>query len=78
MQCNGKCHLAKELKQDEEKKSKSNVEQVEIIMICEDSKDFSIEFSDFVGTEEEQVFNYLDSTLDDKFGTIFHPPIFIL
>ena len=78
MKCNGKCHLAKQLKEDEEKKSTDFVKNIEIVMICQSSSlivfgekiDFPLHLKDSFTFNEPLTFEFQ--------GNIFHPPILIV
>lgn len=76
MKCNGKCHLAKELKHDEEKKSKGTIECSEIIMICTNEVVQVVEGKALRALSNEICFNYNRTILDDQVGSVFHPPTF--
>lgn len=74
LKCNGKCHLAKELKHDEEKKSKGNAENVEIVMICQTSSIDVIQSTDNPISRNEDHFVFNRQLSDDQFRSVFHPP----
>lgn len=78
LNCNGQCYLAKQLKQQEEKETKSNSEKLEklpeINLVCEEVTVF--QFSRQLKNPTIHTFSYnnLYSKLFNQ--TILHPPTF--
>jgi hypothetical protein len=74
MKCNGKCHLSKELKKDEEKKSKGTFEISDIILFCQcDSAVITTKELEFQIVKKEG-FIYIKNLLKAKTLAVFHPP----
>lgn len=75
MHCNGRCYLAKQLKKDEDKKSKNFEISAEILVICQSSNlkinDKKVEFPLY----RKDTFTYNEPLAFIFSGTIFHPPI---
>lgn len=72
--CNGKCHLAKELKKQDKKENSipnSQKEKVEIQFL---NKISSIAIVDFESENEELNVSYLFSNYSNSLSSIFHPP----
>ncbi len=74
MKCNGKCHLSKQLKKDEEKKSKVTFEISDIILFCQsDSPVITAKELEFEIVKKEG-FIYIKNLLKAKKLAVFHPP----
>ena len=76
MKCNGKCHLAKELQKDEEKKSKNFEKSIEISLICETNNTKIVGEKIDLPLSQKDMFIYLEPLAFEFNSTIFHPPIF--
>ena len=75
MHCNGKCYLAKQLKKDEDKKSKNFEISTEIMVICQSSNlKITHKKVDFPLLRKD-TFNYNEPLAFVYCGTVFHPPI---
>lgn len=74
LECHGKCHLAKEIKKDSERKTeKINSEQEEVYFIQDN---YSFAFEKSVLTESVENFASYQFNIIESFQTdIFHPPI---
>jgi hypothetical protein len=78
LQCNGKCHLAKQLaKQEKEEKSTSEtskfkLEVVELTAPIKENEQFS--YSIIAATHDKVQFIYSETTSDSYLTSIFHPP----
>jgi hypothetical protein len=78
LQCNGKCHLAKQLaKQEKEEKSTSEtskfkLEVVELTAPIQETEQFS--YPIISSSLNKAQFNYSETTSDSYLASIFHPP----
>lgn len=74
MECNGQCHLKKELDKDDERKQQDNKQQVEVILFL--SKEQLREFSEETFFIEEQVHCafVVQQKTNGYNSSIFHPP----
>lgn len=75
MECNGKCHLKKELNKDDERKEKDNKQQVEInLLLFQDHHTvISFEESAFIEDQTHCTFVILQKTTGFQ-SPVFHPP----
>lgn len=74
MHCNGKCHLAKQLKKDEEKKSDNFEKSAELVLICQSSiVEFVSEKVD-LPIYQKDLFTYNEPIAFECENPIFHPP----
>lgn len=73
MECNGKCHLKKELQKDEERKSSENRTQYEVMLVMNWDAPLSLE-AYFPEERQENIFGYKSIISDGASGGIFHPP----
>lgn len=75
MECNGKCHLKKELKKDDERKEKENKQQVEDILFVNNATTTHFSFNSCFFIEKEQNFAFVLHQKTKSFSSsIFHPP----
>lgn len=74
LECNGKCHLKKELDKDDERKQQDNKQQIEVILFL--SKERIQEFSEQAFFIEEQIHCAFVVQQKTKGYNpfIFHPP----
>lgn len=77
MECNGKCHLKKELQKDEERKSSENRTQFEIMLIADWQAPLS-RFEYVVEEREKHIFQYMFVATEGSNNAIFHPPASIV
>jgi len=73
--CQGKCHLATEIKNvnKEEKKQSNNIfQKLEILLFIEEIKESKI----LIYKREKQLFSYINLYKNIKTLNIFHPPKF--
>jgi hypothetical protein len=74
MECDGKCHLKKELKKDDERKQKDNKQQVEIFLFFSPSQPFQSDSDiDFDELDQHLVFERTEKT-NGFHSSIYHPP----
>ena len=75
MQCNGKCHLAKQIEADTEQKSESPAAPTEIApfaMMINDIPTF--QFDVWQAADNAASSRYLEGDYSDHIYSIFHPP----
>lgn len=75
MNCNGKCHLKKQLQKDEEKKSNTFKKGVEISLICESNTSNVIDEPVLLPLSDKGLFIYLESHTFEYCEAIYYPPI---
>lgn len=73
LECNGKCHLKKELQKDEERKSSENRVQYEVMLVLNWDKPISI-VKTVPEEEEKSWYNYVNYITEGSKKGIFHPP----
>ena len=74
MKCNGKCHLAKQLKKDEEKKSIGKFKNDELQMIYESSVIGIVSSGNLFLIPKTECFCYNRVLLPGQNNYVFHPP----
>jgi hypothetical protein len=76
LKCNGKCHLAKQLKKQDQKenKSSSSKEKVEIITDQISVETFVFFESDFLKAKKTEVFEYNKNIIQSDLNSVFQPP----
>ena len=75
MQCNGKCHLAKQIEADTNQKSESPAAPTEaspLAMMISDIPSFQFEF--WQASENDASSRYLEGDYTGLIHSIFHPP----
>jgi hypothetical protein len=74
MKCNGKCHLKKQLQEQDKKEgsSKNNYKEVNESQLCQDL--FNENFSFLTNDIFIPNWHYLDFETNSPFVPIFHPP----
>lgn len=74
LKCNGKCQLAKELEQNEEKKSNQTIPEIEVSFFI--MNDFHFEYPEKTAFITEKTFPNTQSEmiLSGIHGTVYHPP----
>ena len=75
LECNGKCHLKKQITADTKKKSETPAtlsELVSFVLTVEEIADFTFDFN----SSQSVVFNslYLEGDYSNTLQSIFHPP----
>lgn len=79
MKCNGKCHLAKQLKKDEEKKSSGMAKSTEIQLILQQtSPQVVTEKTILLSTFTKDHFGYQELISTHEMTGVFHPPTFVV
>ncbi len=76
LKCNGKCHLAKQLKKQDQKenKSSSSKEKVEIITDQVSVETYVFFKGDFFQDKNIDLFEYNKNIIQSNLNSIFHPP----
>jgi hypothetical protein len=76
LKCNGKCHLAKQLKKQDQKENKSSSSKEKVEIISSQVADVKYEVIDmfFFQNNNQDFFNYNKKIIDDNFESIFQPP----
>jgi hypothetical protein len=74
MKCNGKCHLAKQLEKDEEKKSVGKFKNDEFQMIFESAVIGVVYSENIFLIPKTERFYYNRSLLIGQNNSVFHPP----
>jgi hypothetical protein len=74
MKCNGKCHLAKQLKKDEEKKSVGKFKNDEFQMIFESAVIGVMNSENIFLIPKTERFHYNRILLIGQNNSVFHPP----
>lgn len=74
LHCNGKCHLQKQLKEEQKREQNpttSNKEKQEVVQYCESlsGQSFSI-----YSVEKINLFSYQENEFPDVYFSFFHPP----
>ncbi len=75
LNCNGKCHLAKQIQADSEQKSETPAAENEIITLVltiEESSDFEFKFFELECAHANSL--YLEGHYSNPLHSIFHPP----
>lgn len=74
LQCNGKCHLTKQLKEQEkqESSSKNNVKSVDEAQFCSEYNHIILPRVVYISISEN--WNYLNGEIKTPSPSIFHPP----
>lgn len=76
LECNGKCHLKKELDKDDERKQKDNKQQVEVILFISSGVSHEIEQSASHFVEQQCHCAFVVQQKPTGYNScIFHPPI---
>ncbi len=76
LECNGKCHLKKELDKDDERKQKDNKQQVEVILFVSSAVSHEIEQSESHFIEKQSHCAFVVQQKPTGYNSfIFHPPI---
>jgi hypothetical protein len=76
LKCNGKCHLAKQLKKQDQKenKSSSSKEKIEVITDQISVETYVFFESDFLKAKKNDVFEYNKSIIQSDLNSVFQPP----
>ncbi len=76
LKCNGKCHLAKQLKKQDQKenKSSSSKEKIEVITDQISVETYAFFESDFLKAKKNDVFEYNKSIIQSDLNSVFQPP----
>lgn len=76
LKCNGKCHLAKQLKKQDQKenKSSSSKEKIEVITDQISVETYAFFESDFLKAKKKDVFEYNKSIIQSDLNSVFQPP----
>ncbi len=76
LECNGKCHLKKELDKDDERKQQDNKQQIEVLLFTPTAVDFTVKVlnSNFIEEQQHSVFEIQQKT-NGYSSAIFRPPI---
>ena len=76
LKCNGKCHLAKQLKKQDQKenKSSSSTEKIEVITDQISVETYAFFESDFLKAKKKDVFEYNKSIIQSDLNSVFQPP----
>ena len=76
LKCNGKCHLAKQLKKQDQKenKSSSSKEKIEVITDQFSVETYAFFESDFLKAKKKDVFEYNKSIIQSDLNSVFQPP----
>ncbi len=77
LKCNGKCHLAKQLKKQDQKenKSSSSKEKIEVITTQVSGETFVFFEGEFFQDNNNDIFNYNKNLIQSYLSSVFQPPI---
>lgn len=76
MECNGMCHLKKELDKDDERKQQDNKQQVEVMLFIQSGYRYEIEKTASFLIEKQRNYAFvLPQKPVEYHSYIFHPPI---
>jgi poly(3-hydroxyalkanoate) synthetase len=76
LECNGMCHLKKELDKDDERKQQQDKQQVEIVLFMQTEKDYKIQKTEAFLIEKQCHYTFvLQQNTVEYHSSIFHPPI---
>lgn len=76
LECNGMCHLKKELNKDDERKQQDNKQQVEVMLFIPSESSYEIEKTEFFLIERQRNYSSVLSQKTIEFhSSVFHPPI---
>ena len=77
LKCNGKCHLAKQLKKQDQKenKSSSSKEKIEVITTQVSVETFVLFEVEFFQDNNNDIFNYNKNLIQSYLSSVFQPPI---
>ncbi len=75
MECNGKCHLKKELDKDDDRKQQDQKQQVEVLLFVSENKIKSFEYQLFDFPTEKTYYTCYNKQIPEGFlNKIFQPP----